>query len=198
MTAAITAAVVGVGGAIFAAKEGAEGAEEAAGISAAAQGESLAYLKEVEKLPRALREEALKGLGAQAGYTFDEQGNIISDQTTLEERALASPFYTGAVKAGEEGALRYGSATGGLRSGNTIDALADVNQNAYRQSYQNQQNIMAGLAGLPSYASDIANVQTGIGETQAQGIMGASQAWQQGYQNIGDAISTGVSQYAKI
>lgn len=195
--ALIGGAVVGAAGSIYAAKKGAEGSEEAAEIAAGAQGASLEYLKEVEKLPRALREEALRGLGAEAGYTFDEQGNIISDQTTLEERALASPLYTRAKGEGAEAVMRYGSMTGGLRSGNTIDDIYTAESDLFQRSYQNQQNIMSGLAGLPSYASEIAGVTSGIGATQAAGVMGAAQAQQQGYQGVGAAITGGIDNYLK-
>lgn len=200
MSGAIVAgAVIGVAGSAYAAKEGAKGAEEAAGISAEAQGESLAYLKEVEKLPRSLREEALRGLGGEVGFKFSKPRGKFkgTDGSTMEERALASPMYTGARDAGAENIMRHASMTGGMRSGNTQDALYRSDAGLFQNAYQQQQNLMSGLAGLPSYASEIAGVTSGIGETQAAGVMGAAGAMQQGYQGMGDAITGGVDNWLK-
>lgn len=189
--------VIGAGISYLGAERGADAIEGAADTAAASQAESLAYLKEVEKLPRALREEALMGLGGEVGFTFDEQGNIVSDGSTMEERALASPMYTGAREQGAEAIMRRASATGGMRSGNTQDALYRADSALFQNAYQQQQNLMSGLSGLPSYASDIAGVTTGIGQTQAAGIMGAAQAQQAGYQGIGNAITGGIGNYLK-
>lgn len=193
--AVIGGAVVGVAGSAYAANKGASASRRASRAQSEAQGDSLDYLKEVERLPRALREEALMGLGAEVGYTFDNEGNIVSDGTTMQERALASPMYTGAREQGAEAIMRRASATGGLRSGNTQDALYRADSALYQNAYQQQQNLMAGLSGLPSHASDIAGVITGIGQTQAAGIMGAGQAQQAGIQGIGNAISGGINNY---
>lgn len=194
-TAIIGGAVIGGVATHQSAKKGASASKRAAETSAASQREGLAYLQEVERLPRAFREGALIGLGEEYGLTLDEQGNVISDDTTIAERALASPFYTTGVERAEDAILRNAAATGGLRSGNVQDALARANQDLFLQSYQNQLTGLQGLGAQPSYASKIAGVQTGIGQTQAAGLLGAAQARQQGYQGVGDAITGGINNY---
>lgn len=153
---------------------GDDSAEDAAQISADAQREALAYLKQREKLPQAFREGALKDLGAEYGLTLDAKGNIISDGRSIIERAEASPFYTTAVRRGEEAVLRNASATGGLRSGNANEALAEVNTNALLNAYNTQLAGLNGMASLPSNANSIAAGISGIGNTLAQGEIGAA------------------------
>lgn len=148
---------------------GDSGAEDAANIQADAQREALAYLKQREKLPQAFREGALKDLGAEYGLTLDEKGNIISDGRSVLDRAEASPFYSTAVRRGEDAVLRNASATGGLRSGNTNEALAEVNTNALLNAYNQQLSGLQGFASLPSNANNIAASMAGIGQTMAQG-----------------------------
>lgn len=158
-------------------------AEKAAETSANAQREALEYLKQTEKLPQAFREGALKDLGAEYGMTLDANGNVISDGQSIIERAEASPFYTTAVRRGEEAVLRNASATGGLRSGNTNEALAEVNTNALLNAYNTQLAGLNGLASLPSNANSIAAGISGIGNTLAQGQIAAANAKSAGGQN---------------
>lgn len=175
---------------------GDDSSEEAAAIQAQSQKEALDYLKQTERLPQAYREGSLNKLGSDYGFTIDANGNPVSDGSTIAERAQRSPFYTEAVRLGEEGVLRNASATGGLRSGNASEALANVNQQAYLASYQNQLSGLQGMANLPSNANNIAAQQSGIGQTQAAGIIGAanSQAAQQqaNINNAGTAANIGL------
>ncbi|MBC2659749.1 tail fiber domain-containing protein [Pseudomonas sp. MSSRFD41] len=150
--------------------------KKAAEVQAQSQREALNYLKETERLPQAYREGALKGLGAEYGFTTDASGNIIPDGSSISDRAMSSPFYTNAVKVGEEAVLRNASTTGGLRSGNVQDALAQANQNAYLASYANQLSGLQGMAQLPSNANNIASTMSGVGQTMAQGIIGGAQS----------------------
>lgn len=148
---------------------GDSGAEDAANIQAQAQREALAYLREREKLPQAFREGALTNLGSEYGLTLDQNGKIIPDGSSILQRAEASPFYSTAVRRGEEAVLRNASATGGLRSGNTNEALAEVNTNALLNAYNQQLSGLQGFANLPSNANNIASSMAGIGQTLAQG-----------------------------
>ena len=170
--------VSGITDAIGITDTGAAGEASMAGTqtAAAAQREGLEYLKETEKLPQALREAGLTSLGGEYGLTFDEEGNVISDGTSLMDRAKASPFYEQAVQAGEEGVLRHQAATGGFRSGTTKENLAKVNQNALLTSYNQQLQGMQGFARLPSNASQIAGGMAGIGQTLGQGQVAQGQA----------------------
>lgn len=151
-------------------------AKQAAEIQAASQREALNYLKETERLPQALREGALTGIGAEYGLTVDQNGNAVSDGSSIESRALASPFYQNAVRLGEDSILRNASATGGLRSGSTSENLAQANQNAFMASYANQLSGLQGLAQLPSNANNIASTMSGVGQTLGQGIIGGAQS----------------------
>lgn len=172
---------------------------DAANVAASYQKQALAYLKEREKIPQALREGALTGLGGEYGLTIGADGKAVMSGSVLD-RAKASPFYTEAVRLGEDSVLRNASATGGLRSGTASENLANVNQQALLQSYQTQLQGLQGLGSLQSNANNIAGLTQGIGQTYAQGISGAAQAQQagdnQGFSNLlglGSAVATGMN-----
>ena len=160
---------------------------DAANTQAAYQQQALAYLKEREKIPQALREGALTGLGGEYGLTIGADGKAVMSGSVLD-RAKSSPFYTEAVRLGEDSVLRNASATGGLRSGTASENLANVNQQALLQSYQTQLQGLQGLGSLQSNANQIAGLTQGVGQTYAQGISGAAQAQQagdnQGFSNL--------------
>lgn len=137
-------------------------------------------------------------------------------QQDLIQQAMTSPLYgamMGGREAGEEAIMRQAAATGGLRSGNVQEAMYDYNtrlQNqALLQSYNEQLQGLRGLAGLPSYAPQIASGMAGIGQTLGAGISGAGetralgqvaagQAQQQGLQGISNIIGAGMGQIADI
>jgi hypothetical protein len=171
----------------FAGEEAQKASRRASGASVAAQERALDYLQEREALPQAYREAGLQGLGGEFGLTLDQEGNVISDGSTISERALTSPFYTTGRDVGEEAIMRRASVTGGLRSGNTQDALARANQSLYAQSYGQQLQGLQGMAQLSSNAGNIAQGMTNIGATQAQGIMAPAQIGMQADQNLMNA-----------
>lgn len=182
-------------------EEAAEASIAGAQITAGAQREGLEYLKEREALPRQFSEEALRGLGG----LYDLPGGIGSQQELID-RAIQSPLYQslmGGREAGEESILRSASATGGLRSGNVQEALYDYNtqlQNkALLESYNQQLQGLTGLAGLPSYAPQIAQQTGAIGQTLGQGQIAAGQAIQTGSQqqagNIMGLAGLGIGAY---
>lgn len=178
------------------AKEAANASKQAAGMQADAQQQALDYLKEINALPQELREKALQGLG-----DYFQVPGAPKDQQTLISEAMGSPLYAaimGTQKAGEGAILRHQSATGGLRSGSTQGALTDFGQQTANRAllesfnqaqssdrYERGVNLagLSGLAGLTTGAPEIANLTTGIGQTNAAGILGAAQARQQGSQN---------------
>jgi hypothetical protein len=164
--------------------EAAHAAMGAAGLQASYQKEALNYLKEVDALPRELREGSLKRLAGALGLEGGE-----GSQQELISRALRSPLYgaiMGGQEAGEEAILRSAAQTGGLRSGDAQHALYDYNvqlQNkALLESYNQQVQGLQGLASLPSLAPTIASQTNAIGQTLAQGHIGAAQAKQAGSQ----------------
>lgn len=167
-------------GSLFGGGGGKKDAQKAANIQADYQREALDYLKQTEALPQQYREAAL---GAQAGALGLEGGP--EAQQAFYDSLSSTPIYNaimGGQKAGEESILRNQSATGGLRSGNTQEALYDYNtqlQNqAMLQSYNTQMQGLQGLAGLPSLAPVIAQQTGGIGQTLAQGIIGGANSQQ--------------------
>jgi hypothetical protein len=198
-------------------------------VQAQSQREALEYLKQREAMPQQFREAGLQRLGGLygleggVGAPQPEIGGIGSQQQLIDQ-ARQSPLYgalMGGREAGEEAIMRGASATGGLRSGNVQSAMYDYNtqlQNqALLQSYnqqmenqirmqQQQEQGLRGLAGLPSYAPQIASGMAGVGATLGQGVSGAGQtlaqgqvasgqAWQQGLQGISDIAGKAAGQW---
>lgn len=161
----------------------ADASVQGAQISADAQQKSLDYLKEREALPQAYREKALTGVGGLFG--LDGAANQTDTINGLKNSAIYQQIMSGKAQ-GEDAILRNASVTGGLRSGNTSDALARYSGDLSNQAFTQSLNGLQGLAQLPSNANNIANAQNNIGMTQAQGFTGAAQAQQEG-------TATGVS-----
>jgi hypothetical protein len=185
-----------------AADKAAEASNNATSTQAASQTDALNYLREVEAVPQQFRQEALQKLGGLSGL----DGGVGS-QAELIARAEKSPLYAAIMsgrKAGESSILRNASATGGLRSGNVqgdmYDFNVDLKTKALLESYNQQLSGLQGLAQLPSNANNIASTMSGIGETQAQGIVAGGQIQQQNIQNQGDiwgkALSSSITSYA--
>ena len=84
----------------------------------------------------------------------------------------------GDIGAQEESILRNQSATGALRSSGTEQMLAENQRQRQLAAYQNSLSGLQGLSGLQSYAPQIAQQTANIGQTQAQGIIGAEQSRQ--------------------
>ena len=185
----IISAITGSGG-----DDAADAARQGAATTAAGQRDALDYMKEREALPRQFSEGALKGL---AGL-FGLEGGTGNQQDFIDQ-AMNSPLYKsimGGKEAGEESILANASMTGGFRSGNTQSNLYDYNvqlQNkALLESYNQQLQGLAGLAGLPNNTNQIASGMAGIGQTLGQGQIAAGQAQQAGtQQGIGNLLGIG-------
>ncbi len=182
-----------------AAQTAATGATTAAETQAQSQREQLEYLKEVNALPTQLRDEALTQLGGLSG--IGDEGT----QQAILDRAKSSPYYQEMMagqEAGEEAIMRRAAATGGLRGGDVQAGLYDYSSrlqsqalsSAYGQEVQN----LRGLAGLDTGQQQIAQTMGNIGTTQAQGILGASQAQAQGQIAGGQIFQQGMGQMANI
>lgn len=199
--------------------DAADASVEAAGIQADYQREALDYLREVEALPREYREQALGELSGLFGLGETPYEGIsgVPGQAELIEEARQSPLYSailGGREAGEEAILRHQSATGGLRSGATQGALTDYSTQlenqalleSYNQAYtrnigdyerdvgdyQRRISGLSGLAGIPSQATNIANLTSGIGQTEAQGLIASAQARESGrQQGINNLVGLG-------
>jgi hypothetical protein len=133
-------------------------------------------------------------------------GGGYGGQQDLIDRSRNSPLYQaimGGQEFGEEAIMRNAAMTGGLRSGNVQSNMYDYNVRLQNQallsSYNEQLGGLTGLAGLPSNANQIALGMSGIGQTQAQGIIGAEQgrqdARQQGFGNLMGLGQLGIGAY---
>lgn len=153
--------------------------------AAASQQQALDYLKQTDQLPTGLREDALRSLGG-----------LYSGGGSITDRAMASPLYQAAVQQGENAVLRNASATGGLRSGNASENLAQVNQNALVAAYNDQIAGLQGLSSLPSNANNIAGLMSGVGNTLGQGQSAAGNALAQGQLGAGNYLYQGANNAA--
>lgn len=163
----------------------AESSIQAAKIQAQSQREALNYLKEREEIPQQFREGALQRLGGLYGLDGGE-----GSQQQFIDAAKSSPLYgaiMGGLDASEDAILRNAGATGGLRSGNVQQALADnaeqLQNRALLNSYNEQLGGIRGLAGLESNANQIAQQISGIGQTLGQGQVAAANAQAAAQQN---------------
>lgn len=151
-----------VGGLFGGGDDAADAATDAANIQAQAQREALDYYKQQMELPTQVRDQAL----TQVEDIYFGEGGL--------DALKASPLYGLQMEGAEEASLRASSATGGLRSGAAISDVASV-QN---QAALNALSGIQGLGGIGTGAENIANMMSGIGQTQAQGITASAQAQQ--------------------
>ena len=218
-------AVVGGISARNSAKSAASASDRAANVAAESQREGLdvqregldfmreqmEWQKEVDALPRELREKALRGLDS-----FYQVPGAMRSQDELINEARSSPLYN-AIMGHKQGAVdemaRYASATGGLRSGGAQAAFArqsvELENEALLRAFQQAQQRddynrgmhltgLTGLAGLQGNDGAIAGLTGQIGQqmnligqqmgkieqTKAMGILGGAQDRQQGNQNM--------------
>lgn len=147
-------------------------AKAGAQISADAANRALDYLKEEEQIPQFFRKGSLNIIGGLAGL-----GDI--SPTDAVSKIKGSEIYKqvlGSRMAGEDSILRNAAATGGLRSGNTSDALARYNTELEQQGFLQSLGVLEGLGQLPSNANNIAAATANVGNILGQGQVAAGQA----------------------
>jgi len=174
-------------------KQAANASLQGSQIQADAQREALGYFQGVQKPLIAARDQGLQGLTGLYGEGGGEY------QQELIDRAQNSPLYAqmmGNRQFGEDAIMRNASATGGLRSGNTQYNLNDYNtrlsNDALLQSYNQQVQGLEGLSRVGTDEARIANMMSGIGQTEAQGLQGYAQARQEGQGGLfGNLMSLG-------
>lgn len=180
-------------------------AESAAQTQAGFQQQALDYLKETQAPITEAQTGSLGRLGALAQqgvnpYQLQTEQQLLKDIKT-------SPLYQSimsGLQAGEESVLRNQSMTGGYRSGGTQQNLARLGRDTAnqalltafgnrqqrdmqqaglnQQAFQNQLGLESTIMGLPSQVGNIAGLTSGIGQTLAQGQIGAAQNRLQGSQ----------------
>lgn len=163
-----------------------KGIAEATAQNVAGQTKAADYLKKIDAPLLGYRDEALSGLSDY--YLGGQEG-----QQSFYDTARASPAYENLVGVGEEAAMRAASATGNFRGGALKPALAANSQNVL-QGLVNQ-----NLQGMQSFSnpnlntSSIANLYSGIGQTQGQGTTAINQAGQDQVGQLMGLIAGGAS-----
>jgi hypothetical protein len=90
---------------------------------------------------------------------IDPLGNLVGTNGAAAQQGIidqlkGGPLYTSLIDSGEEALLANASATGGLRGGNTQDALARFRGDTLNSVIANQLSQYAGLVGIGSGATD--------------------------------------------
>lgn len=174
-------------------KTAAKASQQAARTQAEAQQNALNYLREREQIPQQFREGALTQLGGLFGLEGgDENAMSAIRQNPIYQATL------GQLPQQEEAILRSQSATGALRSSGTEQMLANNQRMNQLSALQNTMSGLQGLAGLQSYAPQIAQGMAGIGQTQAQGITGAANARQQALGGLLQMGTTAAAAFSDI
>lgn len=166
-------------------KDAADASKKGAAMSAQGQREALNYLKEKERIPSQFREGALGQLGGLYGL----EGGDPNAMSQIQQ----NPIYQatmGQLPQQEEAILRNQSATGALRSGGTEMMLANNKRQNKLSALQNTMGGLQNMAGLQSYAPQIAQGVAGVGQTLGQGQIASANARQQG---IGNTIGLGMN-----
>lgn len=155
-------------------KSGVQAVTGATGTAVSHQQQALDYLREMGAMPLA----AQRQLGQLYGVTGTPE-----ERQTAMTGLRETPMYQaimGGREAGEEAIMRQAGATGGLRSGGTQEALARYAGDLERQALMGGVAGLGGLAGYGTYAPQIAQGMTGMGQTLAAGQTQAEQARQAG------------------
>lgn len=183
----------------------AQASQQAAQVQSGFQQQALDYLEQVQA---PITEAQTGSLGRLS--TMAEQGvnpYQLKSQSELVEGINQSPLYQalmGGLQTGEESILRNQAMTGGFRSGGTQQNLArlgrdtanqaflsaygdkqqrDMQQSGLnQQAFQNQLGLESTIMGQPTQIGNIAGLTSGIGQTLAQGQLGAAQNRLQGSQ----------------
>lgn len=158
---------------------GAEGQEDAAGISAAAGDRSVEeqrrQFEAMQELLAPYAEGGEEALGAQRALIG--LGGAEEQQAAIDQ-LQQSPGFLASVQTGEEAILQNASATGGLRGGNTQAALAQFRPQLLANSIQQQFQNLGGITSLGQNAAAMtgnAGMQLGSNISNIYGDVAANQ-----------------------
>lgn len=198
MTAAITAAVVTGGAAIYGAQQAGKAGGSAAGLQAQAAQAGVEEQRRQFDLTQGLlspyQQAGLPALQAQQA-----QLGLLGTQAQQDVLSgiMASPLYSSMAQQGENAILQNASATGGLRGGNTQAALAQFRPAILNQLLSQQYERLGGLTSLgQNAAAGIGNagMQTGSNVSNLLQQQGAAMAGGQLAQGaVGGNIASGIS-----
>lgn len=180
-------ALIGIGGSLVQGLLGSSSARRAAREQAAAQQSAISEMRrQFDETQRLLSPYTEAGTRA-----ISQFNRLIGLAGEAPDYSLftSSPEYQFALQQGQQALERSAAARGGLFSGNTGVALTEFGQGLASQQFGNYMNRLMQLMGIGQsaaagtagagerMASGIADTLTGIGDTRASGIMGASNAW---------------------
>lgn len=152
---------------------------EAAELQADYQQQALDYMMAQDELPQELRQGAMSQLGGFYGIGGDPGASLSAFQSSPIYQAMQN-----ARASGEESILRQQAATGGLRTGTTQQNLAGFNQRIEDQALMNYMGGLTGLANTQTYAPQIAQMTSGIGQTLGQGMVAEQQGLLAGREDL--------------
>jgi len=141
------------------------------------------------------------------------QGNLIGlngnpAQASAIAGIQAGPEYTSMIAAGENAILQNASATGGLRGGNTQDALSRFRPEVLSSLINNQFGRLGGLSQMgqasaagqaaagQNMAGNVSQLFAQRGAAQAGGFLAAGQGWGNAIGNAAGAIGYGAGAFA--
>ena len=199
--AVVASAVVGAGAAYMSAEAAEDASNAQVGAARAGQDTQRQMFERTQEILRPYVQAGQAQLPTLAGYTqagpqaFGRQLDLAGlrgpqAQQAAIQQVQAQPRFGALTQAGEEAILANASATGGLRGGNTQNALARFRSDLLAQEIEREYARMGGLTafgqgvsqnlaqlGQASGASVGAQgMQTGQGIANLQGAAGAAQA----------------------
>lgn len=145
----VTAAVVGVAGSVYSARQG----NKAAGRAADAQTAAAQMGVEENRRQFDFIQELMKPYVDSGKTALNQQMGMLGlNGAAAQQQAIGalqnSPFFQAQLNQGTNALLQNASATGGLRGGNTQAALAQFAPQLLQQTYQNQLSNLGGLSSM--------------------------------------------------
>jgi hypothetical protein len=184
-------------GSLTGAKQSSKAAVQAAQIQSQSADKAIAAQQEAQAQTRALEQPYVDaGTGALTQYLNLLGLNGSGAQTSALGTVQSSPLLANLNQQGEDAILANASATGGLRGGNTQDALAKLRSANYSTVVQQLMSNLGGVtslgqnaatgtgnAGIQS-ANSISNLLTAQGNAQAAGTQAAGNATANGFNQL--------------
>jgi hypothetical protein len=183
----VTAAVVGVAGSVYSARQGNKAADRAADAQTAAAQmgveENRRQFDFIQELMKPYVDSGKTALNQQMGM-------LGLNGAAAQQQAIGalqnSPFFQAQLNQGTNALLQNASATGGLRGGNTQAALAQFAPQLLQQTFQNQ------LANVGQLATQGQNAAAGVGAHAANtGNQNAALFGDMGQARAGAALARG-------
>lgn len=173
----MVAAAVGVGSAVagvYGAKQSAKGAGKAAAAQNEADQAAIDEQRRQFDAIQVLLKPYVDAGSASVGAQKDLLGlNGNAAQQSAIDALKAGPAYTSAIKSGTEQILQNAAATGGLRGGNTQNALSRYGGDLLTNLVNNQ---FSNLGSLTSIGQNAAANTGNAGQTSANNISGLLQS----------------------